>query len=560
LNLLEDQRSYFLKMFFSQFILTKKGPLGRVWIAAHMDRKLSKIHIFQTNIPQAIEGIVSPPVPMALRLSGQLLLGVVRIYSRKVKYLLTDCSEAMVKIKAAFRPGVVDLPADATFSFAAVTLPENLEDFEIRFVPDVIMEVAPAYDQFVSKREAITMKEPAFPSFLEAISREPEEQFAVPDNEDWLEAGAKEMPTPEVPRRAADLETAEVSRRMADDGAGVGFGAPEDVNMAGPEFEAMDFEIPDMRPEPEKEGLVPAETPATPAAAPTPITPGVLEMNFETPSVRVKRATKRRKLLVDGATELAGDRIKAQLGDTSDIVKDHGVPTLDGEAEVEVVDVDHVFNFPLTSGMAPQLLELFARNLKPQAKDAVTPQKAAQETEKLGVKTAPRTEVQAPKDAADVVPEPDADEPAPDAPPPDADENIVVPEDHAMPEDAQGEGEKPEEPAQLPEVQEEEAAEGPQEVKHSFSTRTVKMLSFLQKAFDEAETLAGKKAQLNFNDTVRGKKRRTAAGCFFEVLVLNTRGYINVNQQEPYGDIFISKMDKFYESPQISQPSQLIAA
>jgi hypothetical protein len=36
---------------------------------------------------------------MALRLSGQLLLGVVRIYSRKARYLLDDCNEALLKIK-----------------------------------------------------------------------------------------------------------------------------------------------------------------------------------------------------------------------------------------------------------------------------------------------------------------------------------------------------------------------------------------------------------------------------------------------------------------------------
>jgi len=36
---------------------------------------------------------------MALRLSGQLLLGVVRIYFRKAKYLLEDCNEAITKIK-----------------------------------------------------------------------------------------------------------------------------------------------------------------------------------------------------------------------------------------------------------------------------------------------------------------------------------------------------------------------------------------------------------------------------------------------------------------------------
>lgn len=42
---------------------------------------------------------------MGLRTSGHLLLGVVRIYSKKAKYLLADCNDAVVKIKIAFRPG-----------------------------------------------------------------------------------------------------------------------------------------------------------------------------------------------------------------------------------------------------------------------------------------------------------------------------------------------------------------------------------------------------------------------------------------------------------------------
>lgn len=44
---------------------------------------------------------------MALRLSGQLLLGVVRIYSRKAKYLLDDCNEALLKIKMVGHYSVV---------------------------------------------------------------------------------------------------------------------------------------------------------------------------------------------------------------------------------------------------------------------------------------------------------------------------------------------------------------------------------------------------------------------------------------------------------------------
>jgi hypothetical protein len=67
---------------------------------------------------------------LALRTSGHLLLGVCRIYSRKVKYLLADCNEAFVKIKLAFRPGLIDLPKEKQQAQAeAITLPEKFPEF-----------------------------------------------------------------------------------------------------------------------------------------------------------------------------------------------------------------------------------------------------------------------------------------------------------------------------------------------------------------------------------------------------------------------------------------------
>lgn len=100
-------------MFYSQVILARKGPLGKIWIAAHFDKKLTKSQIFSTNIEESVESVINPSAPLALRVSGQLMLGIVRIYSRKVKYLMNDCTEAMWKIKLAFRPGNVDLMVDA---------------------------------------------------------------------------------------------------------------------------------------------------------------------------------------------------------------------------------------------------------------------------------------------------------------------------------------------------------------------------------------------------------------------------------------------------------------
>jgi cohesin complex subunit SCC1 len=91
-------------MFYSQIILAKKGPLGKIWLAAHWgDKKLARPAIFSTDISASVDSIVHPQIPLALRVSGHLLLGVVRIYSRKVKYLMHDCHEAMVKMKTAFR-------------------------------------------------------------------------------------------------------------------------------------------------------------------------------------------------------------------------------------------------------------------------------------------------------------------------------------------------------------------------------------------------------------------------------------------------------------------------
>lgn len=87
-------------MFYSETLLSKTGPLARVWLSANLERKLSKNHILQASVKDSVDAIVTPnQAPMALRLSGQLLLGVVRIYSRKARYLLDDCNEALMKIK-----------------------------------------------------------------------------------------------------------------------------------------------------------------------------------------------------------------------------------------------------------------------------------------------------------------------------------------------------------------------------------------------------------------------------------------------------------------------------
>ncbi|XP_041360635.1 double-strand-break repair protein rad21 homolog isoform X4 [Gigantopelta aegis] len=147
-------------MFYAHFVLSKKGPLARIWLAAHWDKKLTKAHVFETNIDSSVDAILKPKVKMALRTSGHLLLGVVRIYSRKAKYLLADCNEAFVKIKMAFRPGVVDLPEEnREAAVAAITLQENFHDFETTLADLEDIDVQAQFSVNQSRPEEITMRE-----------------------------------------------------------------------------------------------------------------------------------------------------------------------------------------------------------------------------------------------------------------------------------------------------------------------------------------------------------------------------------------------------------------
>uniref|UniRef100_A0A0E0I9F7 Rad21/Rec8-like protein N-terminal domain-containing protein n=1 Tax=Oryza nivara TaxID=4536 RepID=A0A0E0I9F7_ORYNI len=121
-------------MFYSHTILARKSPLGTVWIAAHLERKIKKPQIDGIDIPSYAEFIMFPEVPIALRLSGHLLLGLVRIYSWKVNYLFHDCNRMLSTIRTAFASVQVDLPLHADHApFDTITLPDTfrLDDINL---------------------------------------------------------------------------------------------------------------------------------------------------------------------------------------------------------------------------------------------------------------------------------------------------------------------------------------------------------------------------------------------------------------------------------------------
>ncbi|GJD08323.1 Sister chromatid cohesion 1 protein 4 [Galdieria sulphuraria] len=115
-------------MFYSPIILTKKGPLGKIWLAAHLQHKLSKTQVFSTDVVAACEQLQSPELSFALRLSSNLLLGIVRIYSRKAHYLFIDSREALNKLQLVFQGNTVDLaPGTTVAPYSAITM-EGVDD------------------------------------------------------------------------------------------------------------------------------------------------------------------------------------------------------------------------------------------------------------------------------------------------------------------------------------------------------------------------------------------------------------------------------------------------
>ncbi|KAK4193412.1 cohesin subunit rad21 [Podospora australis] len=141
-------------MFWSGTLLSATGPLAKAWLSANQERKVSKVQILQHNLQDSVDAIIAPnDAPLALRLSGQLLLGVVRIYSRKARYLLDDCNEALLKIKMAFRStGNHDIPTSVHVqNKESLMLPDRITMFD-----NIDLLPPPNADFLASQLEEVT--------------------------------------------------------------------------------------------------------------------------------------------------------------------------------------------------------------------------------------------------------------------------------------------------------------------------------------------------------------------------------------------------------------------
>lgn len=148
----------------SELLLSRQGPLAHVWLASNYDKKLSKHQLLSTNIVTSSNIISSKQLhslnvasdagnTITLRLSGQLLLGIVKIYSRKTKYLLDDINETLYKLKNSFKYAsgatlgtntaiTVNLPPQQTTltNFSRTLLQDQVTDLDLFYQDDLRLD------------------------------------------------------------------------------------------------------------------------------------------------------------------------------------------------------------------------------------------------------------------------------------------------------------------------------------------------------------------------------------------------------------------------------------
>lgn len=66
-------------------------------------RKITKKAINEVNVPKACEAFTSPEAPLALRLQGNLLYGVSRVFEQQTGYVLTDAERIQSEMLSFFR-------------------------------------------------------------------------------------------------------------------------------------------------------------------------------------------------------------------------------------------------------------------------------------------------------------------------------------------------------------------------------------------------------------------------------------------------------------------------
>ncbi|WWC95213.1 hypothetical protein V866_002071 [Kwoniella sp. B9012] len=135
-------------MFYPEELLltNKNGSFGIIWLAATLgpkNKKITRKQLTTVNLAKTCQIIAEPPEPMALRLSGALLVGVARVYNQNYDIFFTDVTNLDSNLRRSIATDFVtggtgtggtinlDLPGGGKSRIDQITLPQAGLEFEL---------------------------------------------------------------------------------------------------------------------------------------------------------------------------------------------------------------------------------------------------------------------------------------------------------------------------------------------------------------------------------------------------------------------------------------------
>ncbi|KAK2497960.1 hypothetical protein MC885_016129, partial [Smutsia gigantea] len=574
-------------MFYAHFVLSKRGPLAKIWLAAHWDKKLTKAHVFECNLESSVESIISPKVKMALRTSGHLLLGVVRIYHRKANDI--DVAQQF----SLNQSRVEEITMREEVGNISILQENDFGDFGMD--DREIMREGSAFeddDMLVSTSASNLLLEPeqSTSNLNEKINHlEYEDQYKDDNFGEGNDGGILDdklisnndggiFDDPPALSEAGVMLPEQPTHDDMDEDDNVSMGGPDSPDSVDP-VEPM----PTMT---DQTTLVPNEEEAF-ALEPIDIT------------VKETKAKRKRKLIVDSVKELDSKTIRAQLSDYSDIVTtlDLAPPTKKLMMWKETGGVEKLFSLPAQPLWNNRLLKLFTRCLTPLVPEDLRKRRKGGEADNLDEFLKEFENPEVPREdqqhqQRDVIDEPILEEPSrlqesvmetsrtnldesamPPPPPqgvkrkagqidpepviaPQQVEQMEIPPVELPPEEPpsicqlipelellpEKEKEKEKEKEDDEEEEDEDASGGDQDQEERrWNKRTQQMLHGLQRAL--AKTGA---ESISLLELCRNTNRKQAAAKFYSFLVLKKQQAIELTQEEPYSDIIATPGPRFH--------------
>ncbi|XP_029994661.1 double-strand-break repair protein rad21-like protein 1 [Sphaeramia orbicularis] len=544
-------------MFYTQLFTSKRGHLAKIWLAAHWERKLTKAHVFECNLENTVRDIISTKMKIGLRTSGHLLLGVVRVYSRKAKYLLADCNDALVKIKMAFRPGQTDLPLEGLeATLKAITLIEDFTDFDTQLPHPSDIDVVDHFSLNQSRSEEITLKEDFGFLILSDIGIE---SHGHPSG--LLDVSFHSL---------ASHEDA-----FGDEGTGYDLldflansSDSTSLILQEPQNEHPQSSTSHYQQDADRGDPVKMETPTVNITTllANEDEAFALEPVAITPNAEKKRGKRKRKLIVDETKQLNNEDIREQLADYLDLIAamEMAPPTRQLMQWQESGGVDKLFAQPCSSVINPQIKELFAKSIFQGKYHVVEETEALRQDEQEGKKvldeTAPNPDFIQRDISALITDNVSVLDSSVDQEKTHNSDMTIL--DH-MVDNSLDLSVQVENRSEFthPDVPSEDSMFVHQSNEDSLST-SVHIQSMLdsqdfeekritrqaQKLLNTLKSQSNKGNKFSLKTLCKGKTCTQAASTFFCLLVLKKQQMVNLHQSAPYEDIFASPGPKFFGS------------